>query len=52
MATVKIFKSDNNKNCLYYACQDNKCDTFLGWCIAISKFSTSRETVEYMVLGK
>lgn len=46
-AAIRIFKSDNNKNCLYYACRDNKCNTFIGWWVAASKFPITGETMEY-----
>ena len=43
---MRISESERNKNCLYYACRNNVCGSFLGWCILASRFPASAETVE------
>ena len=40
-AGIRISESEENKNKLFYYCKDNKCGTFLGWCIPAASFATS-----------
>ena len=44
-AGVRISESASNPNKLYYYCRDNKCGSFLGWCIPTNVNSPTSNSI-------
>ncbi|KAG8661007.1 hypothetical protein MANES_02G221260v8 [Manihot esculenta] len=42
---VRISKSASNLNKLYFYCRDNKCGSFLGWCITTNVNSPTSNSI-------